>query len=88
MSIQQTYIEITRNKYRRYREIHGMEIETVYSFLEQFAIDGFLWRLIEMDDLSKGEKSIIDQLFVQYKEHQVFETKEEQRRLEKLLGKV
>jgi len=82
---EETFIEWTRNKYRRYRNIHGTDIDTIFFFLKDLGIDGRLWRLVEMDDLTHGERFLVRQLFLRYKGFQNPETKKEKIILERLM---
>lgn len=81
---EETFIEWTRNKYRRYRSIHGTDIDTVFSYLKDLGIEGRLWRLVGMYDLTDGERFLVRQLILVYKGCQNAETKKEKIILEKL----
>ena len=83
--MQADYIDWTRNKYRRYRDIHGKDIDPIYDYLLQVAKEGYIWRFVAMDDVTYAEKFLIEQLFKEYKTIQRYESKEEQRKLNEIL---
>ncbi|WP_026674005.1 hypothetical protein [Alkalihalobacterium bogoriense] len=79
------FLEWTRNKYRRYRDFSGTDVNSLYFFLEDQAIMGNIWRLVDMDDLQHGERFLIRHMFRKYLERQFPETKEEEMLLANLI---
>lgn len=66
-------VEKTRTKYRNAREQACYSIMDIEFTLKQMAFEGGVWCLQEMQDLSEGEKILINNYLTEYREKQVYD---------------
>jgi hypothetical protein len=66
-------VERTRTKYRNAREQACYSIMDIEFILKTMAIDGIVWCLNEMPDLSEGEKILINFYQNEFREYQIFD---------------
>lgn len=66
-------VERTRTKYRNAREQTCYSIMDIEFTLKQMALEGVVWCLKEMQDLSEGENILINNNLTEYREKQVYD---------------